>query len=200
VTLTVAAKGVLLNDGTQAVSAALVSNPSHGTVTLNANGSFTYVPVASFYGTDTYTYVARNSAGVAGPIATVTIVVKKNVAPNANNDAYSTEKNQVLTVTGTGVLANDTDGNGNTLTAVVVTAPAHGTLTLNANGTFVYTPALNYTGTDSYTYKALDPLGLSDNATVTISITQHYNGDGCDHDRGINGHYHGDGCDHDHLR
>ena len=54
------------------------------------------------------------------------------------------------------MLANDTDVDGDTLTAVLVTGPAHGTLTLNADGSFTYTPTANYNGTDSFTYKAND--------------------------------------------
>ena len=54
------------------------------------------------------------------------------------------------------MLANDTDADGDTLTAVKVAAPAHGTLTLNTNGGFTYTPASNYFGADSFTYQAND--------------------------------------------
>ena len=54
------------------------------------------------------------------------------------------------------MLANDTDGDGNPLTAAVVTGPAHGTLALNANGSFTYTPTANYNGADSFTYRASD--------------------------------------------
>ena len=62
---------------------------------------------------------------------------------------------------------NDTDIDSATLTAVVVTGPAHGTLTLNANGSFTYTPAANYNGPDSFTYKANDGTADSNVATVT---------------------------------
>ena len=55
-----------------------------------------------------------------------------------------------------GVLANDTDVDGNPLTAALVTGPAHGTLALNANGSFTYTPTANYNGADSFTYTASD--------------------------------------------
>jgi hypothetical protein len=197
VTLTVPVKGVLANDGITAVSALLVTAPAHGTVTLNANGSFTYVPVASYYGIDTYTYAARNAAGVAGPVATVTITIRRDLPPDADNDQYSTKKNTTLTVGGAGVLANDSDPENGALTAVLVTGPAHGTLTLNAAGNFVYVPAANFAGTDTFTYNAKDTLGQTDTATVTITVTSHYDGDGDDHDRHRNGHRDGDGCDHD---
>ena len=69
------------------------------------------------------------------------------------------------------MLGNDTDVDGDTLTAVAASAgPAHGTLTLNADGSFTYTPAANYNGTDSFTYKANDGTADSNVATVTITV------------------------------
>ena len=91
---------------------------------------------------------------------TVTAV---NDAPAAADDAYSTTEDTPLTVAAPGVLANDTDPDGDPLTAVLVTGPSHGTLTLNANGSFTYTPAANYNGPDSFTYRASD--GTADLAT-----------------------------------
>ena len=90
-----------------------------------------------------------------------------NDAPVATNDSYST--NQSITLNGN-VLSNDTDVDGNTLTASVVAGPAHGSLTLNANGSFTYTPATNYNGTDSFTYVANDGTANSTVATVSITI------------------------------
>ena len=209
-TLTVtSAQGVLRNDGHYAVSASLVTAPLHGTLTLNANGTFVYVPAADFYGIDTFVYVARNAAGVAGPVATAKITVKKNLAPDADNDYYSAKKNTTLTIlVGDGVLDDDSDPNGDAITAVLVTGPAHGTLTFNANGSFVYKPAANYTGVDTFVYAAKDPLGLTDTATVTIRVgvtyghddgheTKHHDDDHCDHEQHRNGHFDGDGCEHD---
>ena len=70
-----------------------------------------------------------------------------------------------------GVLGNDTDADGKPLTAALVGAPAHGTVTLNANGSFTYTPAANYNGPDSFTYRANDGTADSNVATVSITIT-----------------------------
>jgi VCBS repeat-containing protein len=94
-----------------------------------------------------------------------------NQAPVANNDAYSTAEDTPLTVPTPGVLANDTDADNNPLTAAVVTGPAHGTLTLNADGAFAYTPAANYNGPDTFTYRASDGTAQSNPATVTITVT-----------------------------
>lgn len=71
----------------------------------------------------------------------------------------------------TNVLANDRDPEGNPLTAVLVSRPANGTLTLNANGTFTYKPNAGFTGTDRFTYRASDGTATSNLATVTITVT-----------------------------
>ena len=94
-----------------------------------------------------------------------------NTAPVATGDSYGAVRNTALTVPAPGVLGNDHDAEGNSLTATPVNPPAHGTLALNANGSFTYTPATGYTGTDSFTYKANDGSTDSNTATVTITIS-----------------------------
>ena len=68
------------------------------------------------------------------------------------------------------MLTNDTDVDGDALSAVLVSGPAHGSLTLNADGSFTYTPAANYNGPDSFTYKANDGQADSNVATVSINV------------------------------
>ena len=93
----------------------------------------------------------------------------ENNAPVAVADAYTTAKSTTLNVAAPGVLANDTDADGDTLTAVKVTNPAHGTLTLNADGSFTYAPTASYVGNDSFTYNAND--GALDSNVVTVSLS-----------------------------
>ena len=93
-----------------------------------------------------------------------------NIAPVAQNDAYIVKTNTTLTVAGTGVLGNDTDADLNPLSARVITGPAHGTLSLAANGSLVYTPVANYSGADSFTYRANDGALDSNLATVSLSV------------------------------
>ncbi|WP_415794929.1 Ig-like domain-containing protein, partial [Mycolicibacterium frederiksbergense] len=69
------------------------------------------------------------------------------------------------------VLTNDSDADGSTLTATLVTGPANGTLTLNADGSFTYTPDADFNGTDSFTYTAGDGTETSSIATVSITIS-----------------------------
>ena len=87
-------------------------------------------------------------------------------------DSYTTTRNTTLVVAAPGVLANDTDPNGDALTAVLVTNPAHGTLTLNADGSFTYTPTGGYTGPDSFIYRARDASNnLSADTNVALTVT-----------------------------
>ena len=94
-----------------------------------------------------------------------------NLSPVAVNDSYSTAVNTALNQAAPGVLGNDSDPEGTALTARLVNGPSHGSLTLNSNGSFVYTPFVNYIGNDSFTYQASDGATGSNIATVTMSVT-----------------------------
>ncbi|MEV6580416.1 FG-GAP-like repeat-containing protein [Streptomyces sp. NPDC051582] len=95
-----------------------------------------------------------------------------NRPPAAANESYGhIGADTPLVVGAPGVLGNDTDPDGNTLTASVVNGPAHGTLTLNPDGSFAYQPAGAYVGNDSFTYEATDGTDDSNVATVTIGVS-----------------------------
>src|SRR2546430_16290873 len=121
---------------------------------------------------DCFTYKASDGQAQSD-VATVTITVTPvNDAPvAANDDSYTTPEDTQLTVSAPGVLANDSDVDGDTLSAVLVSGPSHGTLTLNGDGSLGYMPALNFNGTDSFTYKASDGQAQSGVATATITVT-----------------------------
>ncbi|HEV7804601.1 MAG TPA: Ig-like domain-containing protein [Solirubrobacteraceae bacterium] len=91
-------------------------------------------------------------------------------APRAVDDAYTTDLGASLVVSAPGVLRNDSDPNGDALRAVLVSGPAHGTLTLNASGSLRYTPAEDYIGADAFTYNASDGSQLSAAATVRLTV------------------------------
>jgi VCBS repeat-containing protein len=93
-----------------------------------------------------------------------------NLPPVALGDSASTDEDQAVTVAAPGVLANDTDLNGDALSAVLATNPSHGTVQLNTNGGFTYTPAANYHGSDSFTYRASDGTATSSPATVSLTV------------------------------
>ena len=171
--LRVTVPGVLGNDtdpeGDRLV-ALLVTSPARGVLGWNADGSFTYTPAANFNGSDSFTYRA-NDGSLSSNITTISITINPvNDAPVANNDSYATNQNTTLNVPAPGVLSNDTDADGPSLSAVLVSGPASGTLTLNADGSFDYVPAANFLGTDSFTYRASDGASTSNTATVTIMV------------------------------
>lgn len=176
--LSVEAPGLLAND-TDAdgddLTATGLAQPANGAVTLAADGSFTYTPDAGFSGTDTFTYRASDGTATSAP-TTVTITVEEaeqppvNTAPVARNDAYQAVGGQPLALPAPGVLANDTDEDGNVLTATAVTQPANGTVTLEADGSFTYTPDAGFNGKDVFTYRADDGQDRSAVATVTITV------------------------------
>ena len=145
----------------------VLSGPSHGQLTLaTGTGAFTYTPDANFNGSDTFTFRV-NDGSANSNIATFSItVVAVNDAPVADPGSVTT--NEDTTLTGA-VTATDVDGNPLTYSLVSGPAPAAGTVTVAANGTFVFTPAANFNGSASFTFKASD--GSLDSNTATVNIT-----------------------------
>ncbi len=172
VTLVITAPGVLSNDTDvdpgAVLTAAVVTNPSSGSLTLNPSGSFNYAPAPGFTGTVTFTYRANDGTANSN---TATVTIKINGRPVANANTYAATEDTTLNVNPPGLLGNDTDSENDPLTAILVTPPAQGTLSLGSNGGFTYTPAANYNGPVTFTYRAND--GTRDSltaATVTINI------------------------------
>jgi hypothetical protein len=174
------ADGILKNDtgasgNNNNLQAVLVSNVTNGLLVLGASGAFLYIPGDGFSGNDSFTYQARED-GAVGNVATVTIRVisggSTNGPPIAQPDNFSTNEGQTLTVgAANGVLANDTDPNANTLTAVLIGNVQNGTLALQPDGSLTYTPPPNgFSGTVSFTYEADDGIARSAAATATITV------------------------------
>ena len=172
-TLTVAAPGVLANDTDadgNSLTAIKVSDPTHGTLTLGATGSISYVPTTGYSGPDSFTYKANDGTVDSNTVTvSLTVTAPGNTAPVAVADSYSTPRNTTLTVAAPGVLANDSDADADPLSAIKVSDPTHGTLTLGATGAISYVPTSGYSGPDSFTYKAND--GTVDSNTVTVTLT-----------------------------
>ena len=94
-----------------------------------------------------------------------------NGSPAATNDTFTVNENEVLTTaTVSGVLANDTDPDGDALTASLISQPSDGSVTFNNDGSFIYTPNADFFGSDSFTYVARDAAATSGVATVTIIV------------------------------
>ncbi len=173
-TLTVsAAQGLLSNDSNpegQALTAVIHTSPAHGSVTINADGSFSYTPVSGFNGTDSFTFRASNGTVVSNS-ATVTITVTP-AEFSVSNQSYTDVQENTLTVSAAqGLLSNDSNPEGQALTAVIHTSPAHGSVKINTDGSFSYTPNTGFNGTDSFTFRATNGTVVSNSATVTITVT-----------------------------
>lgn len=175
--LSVPVNGVIGNDTdneNDALTATLGTGPSHAaSFSFNPNGSFDYTPNTNFSGTDTFTYTVSDGAATSNS-ATVSIIVSNTEdAPVAVTDSYSTNEDTVLTVNLPGVLGNDTDADNDPITVnlPVESDVDDGTLVMNADGSFTYTPDANFCGIDDFTYKANDGSLLSSTQTVTITVT-----------------------------
>ncbi|MCA9972390.1 MAG: cadherin-like domain-containing protein, partial [Anaerolineales bacterium] len=86
-------------------------------------------------------------------------------------DSYAAMQDMPLVVAAPGVLGNDTDPENDPLTADLVTPPTHGTLHLQLDGGFTYTPTVGYNGADSFTYRAYDAQAYSPPVTVQLMVT-----------------------------
>ena len=173
-TLSVPAPGVLANDTdaeSNALTAGDVTQPAHGVVSLAANGSFTYVPDEGYAGPDSFTYKANDATSTsAATTVSITVQAAQNTAPVATGDAYSTVAGEAMSVAAPGVMTNDTDGEGDALTATRTSVPVNGTVTLRADGSFTYTPDAGFVGKDQFTYTVSDGSATSAPATVTITV------------------------------
>ena len=136
-----------------------------GGLNINAAGVISGTPTAA--GTFTVTVTVFDSTKQAAS-TNYTITITSPV-PVAVADSYTTAEDTPLSPAAPGVLANDTDAQGLPLTAILVSGVSHGTLTLSSNGSFTYTPSLNFNGADSFTYKANN--GSFDSNVVTVSLT-----------------------------
>ncbi len=170
-TLALAAPGVLAlasDADNDVLTTNLVSGVSHGTLTLNPDGSFNYIPNLHYVGSDSFTFQA--SDGVVSSNVAIFSLTVTDQAPVAVNDSYTVTTNSPLEQLLPGVLANDSDADGDVMTVQLVHRTTHGALTLNPDGSFLYVPAQNYVGPDSFTYQDSDGILTSGTATVSITV------------------------------
>jgi VCBS repeat-containing protein len=171
-------QGVLANDTdleNDRLTAVLVNSPTHGQLTLVSDGGFTYVPSANYFGTDSFTYRANDGDQLSPPVTVTLSISAVNDAPVATDDSYGVAPNESITIgAANGLLNNDSDVDSSTLTVALVpdSGPTHGTLELNADGSFTYTPDPDYLGPDSFSYTTTDGLLTSTPATVIIDVSE----------------------------
>ncbi len=152
------------------LNSSVVTQPAHGSLTLNADGSFTYFSQNGYSGPDSFTY-QDSDGSQSSNVATVSLNIAA-VLPVANNDSATTNANTAKVIA---VLANDTvvyPAVFDYSSVAITQAALHGSLVIDpSTGNITYTPANGYTGPDSFAYTVTDNYGHTSNAaTVTLSV------------------------------
>ena len=148
-----------------------VTDPLHGTVTCDPDGTCLYTPDAGYQGPDSFEYtVSDGHGGTDTGLVSVTVEppIPGNSPPNAADDSLTTPED---TQGQLNVLANDSDPDGHALTLTGVSTPAHGIANCTAAGSCSYMPDPNYNGPDQFTYSISDGNGGSDSGVVNVTVT-----------------------------
>jgi hypothetical protein len=148
----------------------VLAGPTNGTLSGVAP-NLTYLGASNYFGPDSFTF-SIDDGGLTSAVATVSItVLPVNHPPVANDDHYDLDGSVALDIPGPGVLNNDSDPEGDTLIATLVTGPLQGVLNLSPGGWFSYTPTNHFSGVDTFTYQASDGQTNSGVATVSIAVS-----------------------------
>ncbi len=140
--------------------------PAHGTLTPSGN-SFSYTPVSDFVGSDSFLYSIVDQDGAVSNTGSVTILVTSpNTPPTLSSSGFSTLEDNGLA---SKIIASDVDGN--TLSYSTSTLPTHGTLFLQSDGNFTYTPASNFFGTDTFSISVSDGQSVTGPIPMNIYVT-----------------------------
>ncbi|HMN28067.1 MAG TPA: Ig-like domain-containing protein [Caldilineaceae bacterium] len=162
---------VLANDSDpdgDPLSVTAVTIPANGAAVKNGDGTLTYTSTAAFVGTALFSYTVSDGALSASATVTVT-VAPSTTTPVAVADAYTATAGVAFTLAAPGVLANDSDADGDALTAVLNANVLHGKLALAADGSLVYTAVAGFSGVDIFSYHVSD--GAADSNVVEVTIT-----------------------------
>jgi Bacterial Ig domain len=144
-----------------------VTAPTHGQLVINADGTFSYLAEANYNGADQFTYRV-NDGKVNSNIAVVNLTITPVDDPVVlSNQQFSMQEGTELSASWLNA-ANNVDGDP--LTVKAIAQPKYGTLVLNADGSFSYTPRAKFAGLDKFTYVVNDGTGNSNTATVNITI------------------------------
>lgn len=144
----------------------MIVGPTPAGIAFNSDGTFTYVPASNFSGTISFQFKA-NDGEFDSNVATITIIVTPvNDAPVADDGTNTTPED-----TPVNGLVTGSDIDGDSLTFALDTATSNGSIVVNSDGTYTYTPNANFNGVDSFTFVANDGTANSNIATVTITVT-----------------------------
>ena len=148
----------------------IVSNGSKGlaVITESSTGAFEYVPNENANGTDSFTFKANDGNTDSNTAVVSVTIALVNDSPTAASDSADTNEDTAVTIS---VLSNDSDPDGDALSLALVNTASHGTTAISGSSA-VYTPSLNYYGSDSFTYEISDGHGGFATGSVSITINQ----------------------------
>jgi hypothetical protein len=172
--LSVSAPGLLANDldaDGHGLSVAEVVSPLHGVAVVQPDGSFTYTPTLNYHGSDSFSYRITDGHALSEPALVSLNILPINDAPIGLNDHYTIPEDTLLVVHAPGVLSNDSDVDGDTLSAHLVGEPLYGTLDLSSDGSFSYMPDADFVGEDGFVYRVSDGSLYSAWVFVTITVS-----------------------------
>jgi Bacterial Ig domain len=149
------------------LSVLVITQPTQGSLVRQANGTFVYTPNANVNGTDSFSYKVTDGVADSSVVTMALTILASNDAPTVTpqNVVLAEDSSTAIDLTNGAI-----DVDGDTLTAIIVSGPANGSLVRNAAGLFVYTPNANFNGTDSFTYKVNDGIADSNEATVSLTV------------------------------
>lgn len=147
-------------------SVTIKSQPANGTVAVSGN-NFIYTPNQGFFGTNSFTYCFTTTNGISNTASITLNVAVAYPAPVANNDVISSPKNTAATIFPT---TNDVLNGVSIRSVTVLSQPANGTA-IASGSSIIYTPAVNFTGTNTFTYSIVVDGRTSNPATVTVTVT-----------------------------
>ncbi|MGB1252366.1 MAG: cadherin-like domain-containing protein [Candidatus Promineifilaceae bacterium] len=153
-----------------ALTISAIGTVANGTMTFDSATTVTYTPTLNFNGTETLTYTVSDGNLTDSGNITITVDAINDAPVGVDDIAYTVNEDTSLNVMASGVLANDSDVENDALTASLETDVSNGTLTFNSNGSFDYTPNLNFNGVDAFTYVPNDGNLDGEFAVVTITV------------------------------
>jgi len=165
-TLDAAANDTDADGGALVVSA--VGQPSHGSTAIDADGRIVYTPAPNYHGPDAFTYTVADQIGATDAGAVTVTVDAANDPPVAVDDTATTTEDGSVTIA---VATNDTDIDGDVLSATAASAPDLGSVAVQGDGTIRYTSPANYSGADAFDYTVSDGHGGTDTGHVSVTIT-----------------------------
>jgi hypothetical protein len=180
--LNVAVPGLLANDSDpegDPFEITGASQPGNGNVAISPQGSFAYTPDLGFTGLDSFLYELTddqgNSTGLVVEVLITVIADPRDPGPNSPpigvDDAFEVVEGTTLSIPVPGVLANDSDPDGDAISVPSASSPANGSLSMQQVGSFQYTPDPGFTGVDSFRYAVEDDQGNTTGVAIDVVIT-----------------------------